>query len=362
IPVVLGGIHPTALPAEAALHADAVVLGEAESVWGQVLQDAGCDGLQQFYQGERLPLAGLPMPLDSHLKQHYRFRAFFTMRGCPYPCKFCSVRKFFGCEIRYRPVAEVAREVALRGGRVWFNGDDNIWAGDPARNLALFEELAQGPRQHWFGFGDLKTVQQPMGEQLLRAARRSGLFSLMVGWESDSEEALRDFGALGKQGQNRIEAIRRMQSHGIYVVLFVVLGGKHDSPDSFQRTLELSERLNVGVHPILLMPLPGTELFEEYRERLLPDRGWQHYSGLRAVFDHEHPSLTPERIEEEYHKLRVQLFKPGAILKRIAAIPKAGFPDAHFLSLMKELPMSRNMKRAYRDWQAKYGSDLEDKA
>src|SRR5262245_58759178 len=40
VPVVIGGVHATALPDEAARHADAVVVGEAEDTWPQVLADA----------------------------------------------------------------------------------------------------------------------------------------------------------------------------------------------------------------------------------------------------------------------------------------------------------------------------------
>lgn len=350
IPVVLGGVHVTALPVEAGSHADSVVLGEAEAVWGQVLEHAKAGSLQPVYQGRPVALDGLPMPVDSALKKNYRFRAFFTMRGCPYSCTFCGVSRFFGRKIRYRPAAEVAAEVAARAGRVWFNGDDNIWAGDSSRNLELFGLLAQGPRKHWFGFGDLKTVQDRQGEQLLKAARRSGLFSVMVGWESDSPDNLRDFRAGSKQGKDRFAAIKRIQDQGIYVVLFVVLGGRQDSLETFQRTLELSVKLNVGIHPILLMPLPGAEIFDTYSPAFIPGQDWSAFSGLKSVFFHQNPELTPERIEEEYHKLRLALTTPAAVLKRVAGISITGFPAVHLLTLMKELPMHRGMRRAYADW------------
>jgi radical SAM superfamily enzyme YgiQ (UPF0313 family) len=102
--VVLGGIHPTALPTEAKEHADSVVVGEAESVWAGVLDDASQGRLKPFYHGERLTLDDMPFPLAGALKGNYKFRAVFTARGCPYRCAFCSVRKFFGDTIRYRPV------------------------------------------------------------------------------------------------------------------------------------------------------------------------------------------------------------------------------------------------------------------
>lgn len=349
--VILGGIHPSALPEEAATHADTVVAGEAESVWRTVLADAANGRMQQFYQGERLPLDGLPMPLQGGLKGNYRFRAFFTMRGCPYRCTFCSVRRFFGDTIRYRPIPEVVAEVEACAGNVWFNGDDNIWGGDTERSIRLFDELAHGTKRHWYGFGDLKAVQGAQGERMLAAARKSGLFSVWVGWESD-ESQLKGFKAEGKQGPDRISAFRKMQDAGIDVVLFVVLGGREDSLDSFKRALELSEKYTIGLHPVLLTPLPGTELYEAYKPFLFQGMGWESFTGVKAVFEHPDPAMTPFRREEEYHRLNRELFRFDRILKRISKIPRSGFPMTHFLSLMMQLPMKAALGKAFHEWQA----------
>jgi hypothetical protein len=347
--VVLGGIHPTALPEEAASHADAVVMGEAESVWGEVLTDTKSGNLKQFYKGERLPLDDLPMPIDGKLKGNYQFRAFFTMRGCPYRCTFCSVRKFFGDTIRYRPIASVVEEIETCAGRLWFNGDDNIWGGDLQRSTNLFEALAQGTKRHWYGFGDLRSIQGNDGARMLAAARRSGLVSVWVGWEGD-EQFLGNYNAVGKQGANREAAVKKMQDAGIDVTLFTVLGGRQDSIDNFKRTLELSERLQVGIHPVLLTPLPGTELYEAYEEHLLPDLGWEAYTGVRAVFEHPAPEMSPLRREQEYHRLCRELFRFERIVGRIGKISSKGFPSTHIYSLMMQLPMKHALSRAYEEW------------
>ena len=355
IPVVLGGIHPTALPDEAALHADAVVVGEAESVWKEVLFDARAGKLKKFYHGVRLPLEGLPMPIDGRLKGNYRFRAFFTMRGCPYRCTFCSVRRFFGDTIRYRPIPEVAAEIEEKAGKVWFNGDDNIWGGDARRSIALFDELSKGSKKRWYGFGVLQAVQGKDGERMLTAARRSGLCSVWVGWESDSADNLSAYKAVGKQGKNRLAAVKMIQNAGIDVVLFMVLGGRRDSMDSFRQTLDLADSLNVGIHPVLLTPFAGTELFEEYRPYLIPGLGWEYFTGVRALFDHPDPEATPRRREEEYHKLSQELFQFERIVKRLVRMPRRGFPSTHFLSLMYQLPMKRALRKAYEEWVAERG-------
>jgi hypothetical protein len=352
--VVLGGIHASALPDEAALHADAVVVGEAESCWGEVLADARAGRLRARYQGVQLPLDGLPTPLDGRLKGNYVFRAFFTMRGCPYSCTFCSVHAFFGKAVRYRPIPEVVAEVEARAGRIWFNGDDNIWGADPDRAVALFDALAAAKRRSWYGFGDLRSLQGEHGERMLRAARRSGLFSVWVGWESDSPEALRDYRAAGKQGTDRLETIKRMQGHGLEVVLFAVLGGRGEDAGSFERTLELGDRLGVGIHPVLLTPLPGTPIWEQYRPHLIPGLGWDAYTGVRAVFEHPSPELTPVRREAAYHRLCRELYRPRRIAGRLRAISWKGFPGTHLLSLMTQLPMRRAFMKAGEAWAAEH--------
>jgi len=357
--VILGGIHPTALPDEAALHADAVVTGEAESVWGRVLSDMQAGSLSKVYHGERMPLNNLPMPVDGKLKGNYQFRAFFTMRGCPHRCTFCSVRKFFGDTIRYRPIPEVVNEVEARAGKLWFNGDDNIWGGNIQRSIDLFDEFAQGTKRHWYGFGDLRSIQGSNGARLLAAARQSGLFSVWTGWESD-EAHLGSFNARGKQGADRVAAVKQMQDAGIDVTLFVVLGGRQESIDSFKKTLELSERLQVGIHPVLLTPLPGTELYDEYRDYLLPDLGWEAYTGVRAVFEHPSADMSPLRREQEYHRLSHELFRFERIVSRIGKISSHGFPSTHLYSFMMQVPMKHALSKAYEEWKAERAEALSE--
>lgn len=350
--VVLGGIHPTALPDEAAEHADAVVVGEAESVWGQVLADAAAGRLEPFYHGERLPLGDLPTPLFGTLDGPYRFRAIITARGCPYRCTFCSVRRFFGDTVRFRPIEQVVSEVAEVPGTLYFNADDNIWGTDVDRSIELFRALEKGARRPWYGFGDLRSVQGERGEELIAAARASGLFSVWVGWESD-EGRLAGYHASAKQGPDRESAIRRLKAAGIDVVLFVVLGGRGDSLRDFERAVELADRLDVGVHPVLLTPFPGTELYEEYAESLLPGLGWESFTGVRAVFEHPDPAMTPAVRERMYYETSLELLSLRRIMGHTLRIPLAGFPTTHLLSMMKALPVRRAMRLAYAEWQEK---------
>ncbi len=351
VTVVLGGIHPTSLPEEAVQHADAVVVGEAESVWGTVLEDAVAGRLQRFYRGERLPIDDLPAPLFGALRGPYRFRAVFTARGCPYRCTFCSVHRFFGDTVRFRPIEHVVAEVARIPGSVYFNGDDNIWGADVDRSIDLFRQLAASARKPWYGFGDLRSVQGPRGHELIEAARASGLFSVWVGWEGP-EGRLDGYRASAKQGRDREDAVRRLKAAGIDVVLFVVLGARQDSLAGFEEAIELADRLEVGVHPVLLTPFPGTELYQAYAPYLLPEAGWDHYTGARAVFSHPDPAATPEARERAFYETSLELLSLPRMVGHVLRIPCAGFPRTHLLSIAKALPLRRAMRRAYAEWQA----------
>jgi radical SAM superfamily enzyme YgiQ (UPF0313 family) len=129
VAVVLGGIHPTILPDEAIQHSDAVVIGEAEDVWGKVLEDFKNGQLSRFYRADQFhSLANLPIARRELFNSHrYDFvNLVQTSRGCPYMCHFCSISKIYGKGVRLRPVDEIIKEInTLQGNRLFFI-DDNI--------------------------------------------------------------------------------------------------------------------------------------------------------------------------------------------------------------------------------------------
>jgi radical SAM superfamily enzyme YgiQ (UPF0313 family) len=352
IKVVVGGMHASALPEEAKGHADAVVIGEAESVWPQVLKDFRAGALQPFYRGEQLPLDDLPTPLYGLLEHRHDFRVVHTARGCPYSCSFCSVKPYFGSRIRMRPIDDVVRDVDALPGSMYINGDENVWwLGKVERAMDLFAAL-RGSRKKWLGFASLAPVLSPEGPRLLEAARRSGLFTVWVGWESISEGGLRAYSAASKVGADRERAVRTLKDHGIDVSLFFMLGSRADSLDDYRRAVELADRLGVSMHPSLVVPYPGTELRRQYEPYLFKDLGWEYYTGAYALFEHPDPAMTPEVRERRFYETSLELLSLGRVLKHMLDVPIRSFPHAHILSLTNQLPVRKGMKIAFEQWKA----------
>ena len=335
--VVLGGFNPSAMPQEAIKHADAVVIGEAESVWHEVVADAQARRLKPFYYGKPLPLENLPLPMRM---PGYKFHGIFTMRGCSYGCKFCALACLYGKTHRYRPIDEVVREVDAMPERFFWNTDGNIWGGNSNRAIELFTAL-KGSKKKWFGFGDLKAIAGPQGDKLVKAARESGLLSLWLGCEEKFAGAFE---------KNRAEAIKKLKDNGIDPILAIILGKRTDTPEDFDRIVELSDRLGIMAHPFLLVPFPGTELYEEYKPFLLKDGQWKFYDGAHALFSH--PLMTPQEREEKFFSIVFELFSLKRVFRHLLEIPMTVFPAGHFAFLMREFPTRKGMQAAYRKWQA----------
>jgi len=120
VPVVLGGFHVTAVPEEAAQHADAVVIGQAEDLWPRLLEDARSGRLQRVYRQEVRPsLQGLRYPREIFQgKRYLPINMVEFGRGCPYTCGFCSVSEYFGRRKDCRPIGEVVDEIEKNAERI----------------------------------------------------------------------------------------------------------------------------------------------------------------------------------------------------------------------------------------------------
>jgi radical SAM superfamily enzyme YgiQ (UPF0313 family) len=340
--VVLGGIHVSALPEEAGRHADAIVLGEAEQVWKEVLDDAAARRLKPVYQGGFPELNGLPHPVTNLWKTNYVYGYFQTSRGCPHRCTFCSVHEFFGGKVRVRPIDEVVAEIARSKRRLFWGIDDNVWGVNVNYTIDLYAEMGKNLwGKSWFGSGDLVSVDHPRSHELLTNARKAGLTAVLVGWESNNIGSLEEYKATSKQGRQRRDAIKKIRDHGIEVMLFMMIGGRQDTPADYEGIIKLCDELKVSAHPVMTTPFPGTELYNTYLPYLIQGHDWDSFDGNHAVFTHDDPAMSVEYREDAIVKLRAELFTMPRILSRIPQISWRGFPMSHITSWMIQYPQGR---------------------
>jgi len=280
--VVIGGPHATLLPEEVLHHADAVVVGEAELVWGSLLEDFERDSLKAHYQSKDFPsLANMPAPRWDLIKgRAYGKGVTIATRGCPFACDYCTIPAMYRRRMRYRPIAQVIAEVRRMPGRALILWDDNIAAN---RDYAaeLFEALA--PLNRWWT--SQATADIANDEELLRLAAQSGCKALFLGLESISQESLNGANKSHNRTETYAETVRRFHDLGIAVQVGTVFGFDHDDRGIFERTVDIFRAIAVDSATVsVLIPFPNTPLFDRLeRQGRILTYDWEKYNGKKDV-------------------------------------------------------------------------------
>jgi len=299
VPVVMGGIHATMCLAEASERVDAVVTGEAESIWAQVLEDARQGALNRVYAGTRLEMDKVPLARHDLLPTGYRFGSIQTSRGCPLDCSFCCVPAFNGKRFRRRPVEDVLQEFKLIREKCVLVVDDNLVGTrkahiDHAKDL--FRAMIQASiRKKWFA---QVTINMADDEELLRLAARAGCIGLFIGFESPSVQGLAEVCKKfnSHRGRDFKASVRRIQRHGILVVGSFIMGLDVDEQGIGREIADTAIRYGLDVLNVLfLTPLPGTRLWEkmESQGRIAANtfpEDWQYYTLSLPVARYRHLS------------------------------------------------------------------------
>lgn len=313
VKTVLGGMHPTFCPDEALAHADAVVLGEAESVWEGLLSDAAEGGLKGFYRADRpADLSALRRPPYRLLNmENYSTRAVQAGRGCEHRCAFCAVSAFHNHRLRMRPVGDVIGEVRDIPERFFLFVDDNLTA-DREYALELFARLAPLGKR-WVTQSTLALAEDP---PLLEAAARAGCVGIFAGLETLSADNLGSVGKTCNRVEEYRERIAELHRIGIGVEAGMVFGFDTDGPETFRETLEAMDRLKIDAAQFsILTPLPGTRLYETLRPRIRV-RDWGRYDFHHPVF--QPARMTMEELQRGHDWITREFYRPRRVAARLA--------------------------------------------
>jgi radical SAM superfamily enzyme YgiQ (UPF0313 family) len=316
IPVVMGGPHATALPEEAARHADAVVVGEAEDTWPRVLEDARRGRLEPVYISTRkAALAGMPAPRwDLIKRRRYGKSVTIATRGCPHRCDYCSIPLLYGPgSVRYRPVDEVVREIAMSPTRAVVLWDDNIGA-----NLRYAKELfkALTPLKKWWT--SQCTANAARDDEFIGLAAESGCKALFLGLESISQESLEGTNKAHNRVQDYYRLIANLHHHAIAVHLGIMFGFDEDDGGIFQRTADFLDDACVDVATIsMVVPMPGTRTFQRLQaEGRILTSDWSKYDGKKhCVFAPARMSVA--ELESGTDWVARRFYSPRSIASRL---------------------------------------------
>ncbi|OGC11436.1 hypothetical protein A3K48_02860 [candidate division WOR-1 bacterium RIFOXYA12_FULL_52_29] len=327
--VLLGGIHPTVLPDEAKEHADAVIVGEAEDAWSEIIGDLRKNELKPFYRPtfpdlkrlvipridlinldkyQRIPLSKLPtIPLE-------------TSRGCPFSCDFCLVTSFYGCHQRTKPIENVIAEIKAIGAKYYFFCDVNIGA-DQQRAKALFTALIP-LKIKWAGQFNVFAARHP---EMLRLARRSGCYAAYLGIESINEASLRSVNKRINKVSEYEEQLKIFHDSGIPIHGSFVFGLDEDDEATIDQTVEFVDRNQIDkVTYYFLFPIPGTAQYNRIKAegRMVHDKYWLDKTHPLLDVHYQPKKISRERLLEKFWEANDKTFSWGSIVRRLFIPPQ----------------------------------------
>ena len=321
-PVILGGIHPSALPEEALQHASIVCRGDAEATLPRALDDLAAGRARRVYDWAEQPDAPIATPRKDLLDptEYLVFNPIQTTRGCPHGCSFCTTPAVFGRKFRQRSIADIVEEMAEAHERfrtrVFIFSDDDV-AGNHAWALELFRRL-EPLKIRWASQCDILIANN---DRLLAAMRDSGCTGVILGLESPRAQTLRESGKRYVRAETYLQKIRKIRAYGISIWGSFIFGFDTDCWSDCRDAVRFAQRadLCMSCYPILT-PYPGTAIFQQYRrEGRLLTTDWDQYNGATVVFQPKR--MTVQQLRHAQMAAFLEFYAPRSTFKRLKLLP-----------------------------------------
>ncbi len=351
-PVVMGGFHASALPDEALEHADAVVVGEAENVFPEIIEDFKHGTLKKIYKSTKLhSLKDLPIPRYDLIEKDFILNhPVQATRGCPYRCSFCSVISLYP-SLRVRPIDEVIRDITCFEGKNYLQNKmvifmDNNLIANKKYAKELFRKMK--PLKKWW-FSQV-SIDMAHDKELTRLAAESGCLSVHVGLESFSQKNLKNIGKRQNKFSDYKKAINTFHEYGIYVMASIIIGFDEDTVESIRKIPDIIQELGIDIpYLYILTPFYGTKLFDQYNhEGRLITKDWAHYNFYNAVFQPNNMSV--EELHSSYLEIWKEIHSVSKAYRRALKnlpIPISRFPSFLWRFVDNGYYLSQNLMGKY---------------
>jgi radical SAM superfamily enzyme YgiQ (UPF0313 family) len=348
VTVIMGGIHPSALPEEALHHADAVCIGDGESTLPHLLADweedrqhaqaprtstraaprieRGGNGpdtrMKRIYDWKQFPTAPIGSPRKDLIdpRDYLIFNPIQTTRGCPHSCNFCTTPGVFGRKFRLREINDIVeeiREAKERFGTWCFIFADDDFGGNHKWALELCDALTP-LKINWASQCDILISRN---DRLLEAMRRSGCEGLILGLESRKQDTLSEAGKRFVKSDTYNWRIRKIQSYGISLWGAFIFGFDHDNWKDLMNATRFAQRMNLAMscYPILT-PYPGTGFYDEFKKQgRIVDTNWDRYNGASVVY--QPLRFTPRQLRHAQMAAFAEFYSPRSALRRLKLFP-----------------------------------------
>ena len=341
---MMGGFHVSGYPeSRQFLNSCGVttVVGEAENLWGQIIQDFLHGELKLNYsvsEGIRaktgqddiiVPVitgAQLPVVDDRYLTRFFNpaMTTLDTSRGCPFTCSYCSVKNVMGRTMRSREpdaVVQWVRDAARNHGiNSLFLVDDDFFRSPrweeiltglvavkrefPALSFMIQVDVDASCYAN-VAEGESETAKHRRSRRFVELAAKAGCYQAFVGIESLNPDNL-NFATKYQNTDDRqrrmnledarrkvLEKYRRVVDNwhkvGVAVHAGYMLGFPFDAADCGRIAARTLKKLGFDIVSFFIMtPLPGTEDQARYaKEGAIIDWDFNNLDSQHVTLKHE---------------------------------------------------------------------------
>ncbi|MBP6872142.1 MAG: B12-binding domain-containing radical SAM protein [Bacteroidales bacterium] len=326
IHTVMGGIHASMCPEEAARFVDTVFLGEAEGAWPALIDDFEAGRIKSRYDGGIVAVNDIASPRrDIFDRYPYVYDLLQTSRGCPMGCEFCSVTQMCGKTYREREINAVIADLEKTRRPLLFFVDDNLVnnkKGSEERAINLFKAMVdRGLTREWYSQA---AVNFAANDEVLHWARKSGCYMVLMGIEAEKPQALKDVRKnlnLRLGTGNYDQVFKKMHRHGIGILASMIFAMDSDSVDGLYARRDFILKSSIDTYQCtVLTPLPGTILFDRMQAEnkiVMNDypSDWQQYDGMVATS--RSATLEREEIEQAMRRIWMDLYHKETLRKKM---------------------------------------------